>query len=177
MLLLAYMMVLHFVADFILQSREMGQKKSVEFKWLVHHLWIQYMIFLAGLFMFFSVAAMFSASWYFFALTPTQIISLASKFALYNAVIHGIIDWNIWKFYKLSAHKRIIKQIREAYKVKFGEDTAVDDKTLIVVTAPEMYQEKVKNWQYWEDHLFYTTIGFDQMLHALTIIALFFILL
>ena len=28
------------------------------------------------------------------------------------------------------------------------------------------------NWKYWEDHWFYTTIGFDQLLHVLTIILL-----
>ena len=33
-------------------------------------------------------------------------------------------------------------------------------------------QENIKNYKYWEDHWFYTTIGFDQLLHSATIILL-----
>ena len=29
-----------------------------------------------------------------------------------------------------------------------------------------------ENWKYWEDSWFYTTIGFDQLLHGITIIAI-----
>lgn len=120
--MLIYLFVLHFIADFILQSREMGKKKSQEFNWLVRHLSIQFGIFLIGL-------ALFN-------------VRYAVEFAGLNALIHGLIDWNIWKFYKVSVYLR--------------------DKTATAET-----------WRYWEDHLFYTTIGLDQLLHGATLIGLY----
>jgi len=110
---LVLLFFIHFIADFILQSREMGQKKSSSWKWLGYHTTI---IFLA--FVYFG--------W---------------KFALVNAAIHAIIDRNIWGLYKWSTYYR--------------EPNAT-----------------VHNWKYWEDHLFYVTIGLDQFLHTATIILL-----
>lgn len=109
---------LHFIADFILQSREMGKKKSQKFNWLVKHLCIQFLIF--------------------YPFTSLQ-------FSFVNALIHGIIDWYIWKAYKYSVVKRFPLE-----KYTFYVD-----------------------FKYWEDHLFYTTIGFDQMLHTATLISLY----
>jgi hypothetical protein len=111
--------VVHFIADFICQPREMGKKKSYEPLWLLGHLAIQFVFFL------------------FFGW----------KFALANAVIHGVIDWNIWRLYKLSVVKRHPQ-----------------------LNWNDKYQQGA--WKYWEDHLFYTTIGLDQMLHGITLIVL-----
>lgn len=116
---------LHFVADFILQSREMGKRKSTDILFLVAHLGIQFFVFLP-----------------FFGL----------KFALLNALIHGLIDWNIWKLYKYSVLKRS----------KNGSSLGIWD-----------VGTELANFKYWEDHLFYTTIGFDQFLHTLTLILLY----
>ena len=124
-----YLYILHFIADFILQSREMGQKKSTEFKWLAKHLGIQFIIFFIGLIFFDPIYAFI--------------------FATINSFFHGIIDWNIWKFYKLSVYYRIKKD---------------PEHNLL----PENKSE-LEKWQYWKDHLFYTTIGFDQMLHMITL--------
>ena len=124
---LILLFISHFIADFLLQSREMGQKKSQYFKWLVDHLSIQYLVML------------------FFMLIITDWNWLISTtFSLLNALIHGIIDWYIWKAYKLHAI-RIIRR----------------DKI------------KVRDFKYWEDYLFYTTIGFDQLLHYATIVGLY----
>ena len=123
---LILLFIAHFIADFILQSREMGQKKSQYFKWLIGHLFIQYFVMLVF------VLGITSGDW-----------KTATLFSLSNTIIHGIIDWYIWKFYKLHAI-RIIKRDRI----------------------------KVKEFKYWEDHIFYTTIGFDQLLHGVTIIGL-----
>ena len=127
-MMLAVLFVTHYVADFLLQSRDMGKKKSSEPRYLFAHLFIQFMLFwpVAGF-----------------------------KFALMNAAIHGVIDWNIWRGYKYYAYKRIAA---EAAKFNLsGDDRA------------KWIAESGKNWQYWEDHWFYSTIGFDQLLHALTI--------
>jgi hypothetical protein len=121
----------------------MGKKKSIELPWLYKHLAIQFGIFFIGL---------------VFFVGPVN----ALLFSVWNVVAHGCIDWNIWKLYKLSAHYRIMKELS------------------ILKLPPEendfqqaMYDDKVANWQYWEDHWFYATIGFDQLLHTITIILLF----
>lgn len=129
---------LHFIADFILQSREMGKNKSSHFPTLVKHCFIQLAVFLIG-----------GAAWlsYLNPGAPFYIILIvAGKFALVNAIIHGVIDWNIWKGYKYFATKRAAK-----------------------LAVPESYA-------YWEDHWFYTTIGLDQFLHAATILGLLMVL-
>jgi uncharacterized membrane protein len=68
------LIVLHFVADFLLQSREMGKRKSSDYKYLFAHLFIQFIIFLPF---------------------------IGVQLSLLNAAIHGIIDKNIWNLYKL----------------------------------------------------------------------------
>src|ERR1700676_360921 len=92
-MILCYLFLLHFIADFIFQSREMGKKKSIEFKWLLKHLLIQLVIFYIGL---------FSLNYY---LTTVKMLFF---FPLYNIIIHCIIDWNIWKLYKVSVYMRMI---------------------------------------------------------------------
>lgn len=109
--------LIHFIADFVLQPRAMGKGKSSNILWLIAHLAIQY-----------------GAFYYFFGHT----------FALANAIVHGIIDWNIWKLYKLS----------------------------VKIRNPSMDVAEAQYYEYWNDHLFYTTIGFDQMLHMGTLIIL-----
>ena len=114
---------LHFIADFVLQSREMGKKKSSEAKWLLSHLAIQFLVFIPF------------TNW---------------KFALVNTIIHGFIDSNIWNGYKALAFWRI-KQNPQHPLLILNDD----------------FQDR---WKYWDDHLFYTFIGLDQMLHGLTLI-------
>ena len=71
----------HYIADFVLQSREMGQKKSKNYIFLFAHTWIIFgVIALAGLFVF-------------------DTSSIAIKFAFWNAVIHMIIDAISWNLY------------------------------------------------------------------------------
>lgn len=139
MKILAIMMVSHFVADFLLQSREMGKTKSTVFKVLLEHIIIQYLTLWAAL---------------LFFVGPT----LAVEISLCNALVHGLIDWNIWKLYKWSVIYRLYNIVLDS--------GARRDQML------EQIEEKAKGWQYWEDHWFYTTIGTDQLLHGLTLVAL-----
>jgi hypothetical protein len=119
----------------------MGKKKSIELPWLYKHLTIQYSVFFIGL---------------IFFIGPVN----ALLFSVWNIVAHGIIDWNIWKLYKLSVYKRLVAEANEFKNISLKEKEA-------------WIVESGKNWQYWEDHWFYATIGFDQLLHAITIILLF----
>lgn len=131
--ILCLVFVLHFIADFLLQSREMGTKKSSEFKWLARHLQIQFLIF---------------------TIVLTFIVGFpkAYVFAISNAAIHGIIDWYIWRGYKYFVMKRIERNpSHELLSGTYGT---------------------TGQWKYYEDHWFYSTIGLDQLLHGLTMIAL-----
>jgi hypothetical protein len=128
------LLVVHFIADFILQSREMGKKKSQEVKWLLAHLSIQFLAFL------------------FFGW----------KFALANAAIHGVIDWNIWRLYKLFVSKRF---------------AVVDAFNHPLFTKQSPVSSAAPEFRYWEDHWFYATIGLDQLLHGVTLVLLAEILL
>ena len=134
--MLALLFVTHFVADFLLQSREMGKKKSSEPAFLAFHLLIQFFSF-------------------WFVLWATTNVQFAFVFALSNAAIHGIIDWNIWRLYKLYAYKAIAKNPQH----------------------PLLTGNPTEPWKYWEDHWFYSTIGLDQLLHGLTLIGLAALLL
>jgi hypothetical protein len=144
-----YIMFLHFLADFILQPREMGQKKSSEFKWLAGHIAIQISVMAIGLML---------------LLEPWTSI----KFAVLNGLIHAVIDWNIWKGYKLTAYYRLRKVKAEDVEcdspAQWDMVQAMDNKQLVEFLG--------KRWKYWEDHLFYTTIGLDQFLHITTLVIL-----
>lgn len=143
--MIIYCMVLHFIADFLLQSREMGKNKSVNFKFLWEHLVIQALVFSVGL-------LIASAMGY---------ISITAVFAIVcaNTLIHGVIDWNIWRLYKLSAKYRIDKRVNAAY---WGTEKM----------KQYFYDNEVRTFKYWEDHYFYVTIGLDQLLHTITLVAL-----
>lgn len=132
-----YLFVLHFIADFLLQSREMGKKKSKELKWWAAHISIQFLVFLFGL-------------WDFVG--P----DVALKFAALNAIIHGVIDATIWNVYGWFVFQRTFKEASQG-GIKWQKKKHVE--------------WLKKNWSYWEDHWFYTTIGFDQLLHTLTLLA------
>lgn len=80
MLILLWLFFLHFLADFVLQSRKMGRNKSSDPIWLLKHIGIIFAVFLIGTF--------------------------NLKFATYNALIHAVIDAFIWKGYALTVWKR-----------------------------------------------------------------------
>lgn len=79
--MLIYIFFLHFIADFILQPREMAKNKSTNFSLLLQHVLIQFAVLYIGIFFHHSAL-------------------LAFKIALLNAIIHGIIDRYIWRLYK-----------------------------------------------------------------------------
>jgi hypothetical protein len=106
---LAWCFILHFIGDFLLQSRWMAENKGTLWRALGAHIGILTLVFAVG----------------------TGSLSLA----VCNGLIHAVIDRHIWNGYKW--YRR-------------GED---------ITTFP-----------YWKDHLFWATLGLDQLLHGLTII-------
>lgn len=117
-MIIIYALTLHFIADFVLQTREMAQKKSQEAIWLIRHLLVQLIIIGLGL--------CFVAPW-----------QTAWKIAILNAIIHGLIDWNIWKMYKHFALKRATADFKyyEDYwfYVTIGLDQLLHTSTLVML--------------------------------------------
>jgi len=98
-----YMFFLHFLADFVLQPREMGRQKSSNMKYLSAHIAIQIAVFLLGL-------------W------PIIGFKMALMMALGNGAIHGVIDALIWKGYAYSVWMRrrhtgcTVRQLKLSWK-------------------------------------------------------------
>ena len=118
--MIAKLLVLHFIADFLLQTREMGKTKSSNPVMLAGHMLIQWLVFLPF---------------------------TNGEFATVNMLIHGLIDWNIWRLDKYSVVQR------------FSQLHWKDP-------------QQAASYDYWNDSWFYNTIGFDQMAHGLTLVFL-----
>lgn len=130
-MLIVFMFFLHFIADFVLQTREMGKNKSSDPYYLSLHIFINFIVFAVGL------------SWYTNPL-------FGILFAMANSFLHFLIDISLWNIYSLTVWFRR------------------KDKTMTK-------QQLKDNYEYWNDHLFYMTIGFDQFLHFASIIFIFMI--
>lgn len=125
--MIAVALVLHYLADFLLQPRWMAKEKSIKFRVLLQHLSIHSLVFSIGLAPFGLYNALIFSGW--------------------NIIFHGIIDWYIWRGYKSFV----------LWRLKKGRDISL------------MVNQE---WRYWEDKWFYDTIGFDGLLHALTLVLL-----
>lgn len=139
----AYLLIIvllhEYIADFMLQSREMAQKKSEDVKVLLEHV-LYIGCYLAGI-----------------GAIVAQDIPSGIYFALFNMVIHAIIDWNIWKGYKYLVFKRYEKQGGWSPKSKKEE-------------ILEVLKNYKKQRMYAEDPVFYNFIGLDRFLHVSTLI-------
>lgn len=112
--------------------------------------------------------------------TPWQSLAVSTT----NALIHGVIDWYIWRGYKLSVFYRRDKLIPKEKYDEWGykpEDlTLADYKEMIKSKdfsedTEEMLYLKTE-FKFWEDHWFGMTLGFDQLLHAITIAAIYLLM-
>ncbi len=114
------LVVAHFVGDWYFQPRSMALAKSSNFKVLFKHLFI--------------VSAL---------LTPTMMYFDKVWVIIPNAIIHGLIDWNIWTYYK----KKLLERLN-------GD------------------KEAFNTFEYWKDKSFYDTVALDQCLHLVTLFVL-----
>ena len=83
------LMIVHVIFDWLLQDRETAQNKSHNFKYLFPHLFIIYI----GL-----------MSWALFIEGFTH--KEAFIFSVGNCVLHGLVDWYIWKIYAHTVKQR-----------------------------------------------------------------------
>ena len=135
--------ITHFLFDFVFQSREMGKKKSGDIKYLIWHGGILFMGYM----------------WAAYAIcNEWEDMLLMSGIIV---IIHCIQDWYIWRGYKWTVRLRLEKEWgRHLHKFPNLE-------------PDEWYDKKVKNFKYWEDPKFYSTIGLDQTLHFITIVLVY----
>ncbi len=106
---MTWLFITHFISDFLLQSREMGQKKSKEIKWLAKHLGIIHVSMVV----------------------PASLVLGLDKgilFTFLNTFFHGIIDAVIWKLYPLTVRfrrhklKHLFSNENEVMSFRYWED-------------------------------------------------------
>lgn len=119
--------VLHYLADWVLQSPKMGREKSSKLKSLAAHISIIFLTLGIGMMYF---------------LEPVEALKLSAV----NAVTHAVIDWNIWRLYRVTVWWRHRKEAH----IK-GKD----------VTVKRLQEE----WKYWLDPVFGWFLGLDQLVH------------
>ena len=119
---LCYLTLLHFVGDFLLQSRQMGTKKSSEPKWLIAHVGI------------YTLTLMFGCVWLW--------ETLPLSFFLFVGLIHAVQDWYIWRGYKWlvgKLHPEATVETFEYWNDKWFYSTIGLDQMLHMVTILVMY--------------------------------------
>ena len=141
---LIFILFFEYLGDFVFQSREIATKKSEDGDSLQAHLQI------LSAFLFVPVMIVLSQTFGFFGG-----IVLSFFFCVANAIIHGVIDWNIWKLYKWIVYNRIKKQ----------------NPSSIECALKEFKDDRL----YADDPVFYNIIGLDRLLHVSTIIFLYFV--
>ncbi len=123
----------------------MAENKSTNVLWLLAHLAINTLGFGALLLVFQKFA-------------PVPL--------LVNTLLHGVIDWNIWRGYKWWVKKKIYQEVW---------NTAPYGTTL--GGSLRFQEDALKNWQdknlYAKDYSFYATIALDQCLHLVIALWLF----
>lgn len=144
----------HILGDAILQSRDMGEKKSSDIFVLFTHICIVSCVNAISAFLFLPAEA-------------------AVLFVLFNAVAHFMIDGSIWNIYKWKVKRQARKiwdtETSKAWNPTVSGNTIVGDK---VYAGFKDYLKTyyAPNYQYWKDKSFYTFILVDQALHVLSFI-------
>jgi len=162
---LAYVFVLHFIADWALQSKEMSRNKSLKFKVLLQHASIHLAVFSIG----------------FLVITS---LKFAVMFALANAVVHAFVDWYLWRAYKISvilrAHFLIPKEKWEEWGIPpirvsnpFRGFSSHIKELMKMAIGERIMTYLTTEFKYWDDYLFGFMLGFDQMLHGVSLVIIF----
>jgi hypothetical protein len=141
---LLLIMLAHFAGDFLMQTRTMGRMKSKHAGWLMLHV------------LFVSLTILAAAG-------LVMDVKTAIIFTLLNAAAHAITDVALWRLYAFSAWKRRHNTPWEKLPMPKEMGSTAENVKVRIKTR----------WKYWEDPLFYHTIGFDQFLHYAAIILLY----
>jgi hypothetical protein len=98
----------HYVGDWLCQPRWMAMNKSVSPKVLLQHLSIV-------------TACLYFPTMLYCQLHGQEGMSVLFKLSV-NALVHGLIDWNLWKHYKRKVYK-----LENPKDFKFWEDKSFYD--------------------------------------------------
>ena len=109
----------HFVADFLLQGREMGKNKADNVGWLALHCRIVFFVTLFASFVAFN--------------TGKAVI----LFALANTAVHALIDKTVWNLYRYR-HMKSIRKI-DYWEDKWFYTTIGFDQTLHFATIVALF--------------------------------------
>jgi hypothetical protein len=126
---LVLLIVIHVVFDFALQSREIAKNKSSKLSYLLPHLFI----LMIGLSIYTNLSGRYSHN-------------QGIGFVCGNILLHGLIDWNIWKLYKYIVYRRLSKGKKLYLATKNGNN--------------------IVDYKYYDDSMFYNFIAIDQALHG-----------
>lgn len=156
---IAYVFFLHFLADWALQSKYMSRNKSIKGEVLLGHASIHFAVFAIGMLLFLPLKS-------------------ALLFSLANALIHSVIDWYLWRAYKISVFFRrtilIPKEKWEEWNIvpkdlEFREFIRMLRSYDFNKQSTEEVEYLKKEFKYWDDFWFGFMLGLDQFLHAFTL--------
>lgn len=122
--LISYILVLHFIADFVFQSNYVAQNKSKSNKVLLHHVGYYFNIFFIGLLSY--IMLFFSQNNKYFYLLDDILI-----FIVVNVALHFITDYFTSRISSYFWNKPDIHQ----FFVTIGADQLVHQLSLIVTTV------------------------------------------
>lgn len=130
LIFLCVLFLAHFIGDFLLQSREMGRKKSKEYKWLLGHCGIIFGTSFVGLFLLLLYPASHISVW--------GVIIVASMLSLFISSLHMVIDASTWNIYSWFRRKEDIKTFKfwedHWFFVTIGADQLLHILTILVAT-------------------------------------------
>lgn len=157
---IAYVFFLHFLADWALQSKYMSRNKSIKANVLLGHTSIHFIVFTIGMLL----------------LMPFK---SALIFSLANAVIHAIIDWYLWRVYKVSVFLRRKFLIPEEKWAEWNIEAPKHlefTQLLSMIRNYDFTKQSTaeieylkKEFKYWDDFWFGFMLGLDQFFHAFTL--------
>lgn len=131
-------------------------------KYLAQHISIQWITFIIGLYPLLGVTGLKIATGWWGRIplcssqSPARCPCSPPSPPAVNAAVHAVIDWNIWRGYKFYTRRMILAGRRPH---------------LLTVKRIPKDKDPMSVYMFQEDDNFYITIGFDQLLHALTILA------
>ena len=163
---ISYIFLLHFIADWALQPKEMSRQKSNKLKVLTQHVSIHFVVFLVGC-------------------TLIMPLTKAFIFSLANALLHGVVDWYLWRTYKLLVFFRRDKLIPEEKYKEWGFVPKVltlkDYKRMLKSQDFNSNSEEMKylktEFKFWDDYWFSFMLGLDQLLHAASLVVILALLI
>lgn len=115
-LVLLAMMAAHLISDAFLQSREEAKGKSEDKSVLFKHVRTNFLV-TAGVLLLLNVTLVLTDDYTMLdGLLLLLAIPKSIMPALWNAAIHAVIDWNIWRLYKKSVAHRFPRALPSTFQ-------------------------------------------------------------